>query len=115
MVYSLSPRRGVGMVIPVNKKYRIASDRNSWMVQEWSVVKGEDRWETFGWYGDLDGAVKGLMKLEVREIPDAFGVREVLTRMGEIEHEIIGSLTPYLEWCEKGRGLGEEADNITRQ
>ena len=90
------------MVIPVNEKYRIASDRNAWMVQERSVVKGEERWESLYWYAELGYAIRGLSQLQVREIPDSVGVKEIVVRMKEIEEEIKLALYPFRSTGENG-------------
>ena len=54
------------MIIPVNDRYRIASDPRQWMIQEPRTRNGETEWESKYYFGTLESAVKELRELMVR-------------------------------------------------
>ena len=54
------------MIIPINDRYRIASDPRQWMIQEPRTRNGETEWESKYYFGTLESAVKELRELMVR-------------------------------------------------
>ena len=54
------------MIIPVNDRYRIASDPRQWMIQEPRTRNGETEWESRYYFGTLESAVKELREVMVR-------------------------------------------------
>ena len=54
------------MIIPVNDRYRIASDPRQWMIQESRTRNGEAEWESRYYFGTLESAVRELREVMVR-------------------------------------------------
>ena len=54
------------MIIPINDRYRIASDPRQWMIQEPRTRNSETEWESRYYFGTLESAVKELRELMVR-------------------------------------------------
>ena len=54
------------MIIPVNDRYRIASDPRQWMIQESRTRNGEAEWESRYYFGTLESAVMELREVMVR-------------------------------------------------
>jgi len=70
-------------VIPVNKKYRIELDNNSWQVSFWHPRKkhsNEGAWEGLSWHRTLQKAGESLVqRLVVNE--DLEGIDEVINAL----------------------------------
>ncbi len=49
------------MIITINDDWRLASDPLQWTVQKRKLVKGEGRWRSLAFFGDLDRAVCELV------------------------------------------------------
>ena len=54
------------MIIPINDRYRIASDPRQWMIQEPRTRNGETEWESRYYFGTLESAVMELREVMVR-------------------------------------------------
>ena len=54
------------MIIPINDRYRIASDPRQWMIQEPRTRNSETEWESRYYFGTLESAVKELREVMVR-------------------------------------------------
>ena len=54
------------MIIPINDRYRIASDPRQWMIQEPRTRNSETEWESRYYFGTLESAVMELRELMVR-------------------------------------------------
>ena len=54
------------MIIPINDRYRIASDPRQWMIQEPRTRNSETEWESRYYFGTLESAVKELREMMVR-------------------------------------------------
>jgi hypothetical protein len=54
------------MIIPVNDRYRIASDPRQWMIQESRTRNGKTEWESRYYFGTLESAVMELREVMVR-------------------------------------------------
>ena len=65
------------MIIPVNDKYRIASDSHQWTIQKPKYRKGELVWESYLFYPTFKMAVESLGETMVRE-SDAVGIVEAI-------------------------------------
>jgi len=87
---------GVGMMIPINDRYRISSDRYQWMIQEARTRKGEKVWESKWFFGTFPAAVKGLWELMVRE-SDAQTLVDALADAEKITTTLSQALTPQFE------------------
>ena len=84
------------MIIPVNDRYRIASDPRQWMIQESRTRNGEAEWESRCYFGTLESAVKELRELMVRTsdgetlVDDLADIEKVTTTLSQ-------ALTPHSE------------------
>ena len=87
---------GVVMMIPINDRYRISSDRYQWMIQEARTRKGEKVWESKWFFGTFPAAVKGLWELMVRE-SDAQTLVDALADAEKITTTLSLALTPQFE------------------
>ena len=87
---------GVGMMIPINERYRISSDRYQWMIQEVRTRKGDKVWESKWFFGTFPAAVKGLWELMVRE-SDAQTLADALADAEKITTTLSQALTPQFE------------------
>ena len=54
------------MIIRINSDWRIRSDPYNWIIEKRRAGGAEERWNAVGYYGDLDGAVLGLVQRRVR-------------------------------------------------
>ena len=54
------------MIIPVNDRYRIASDPRQWIIQESRTRNGEAEWESRYYFVTLESAVMELREVMVR-------------------------------------------------
>ena len=55
------------MIIPVNERFRIKSDRYQWIIQRKRTRDGHEVWESQTYYPSVDGAVRSLGERMVRE------------------------------------------------
>ena len=84
------------MIIPVNDRYRIASDPRQWMIQEPRTRNSETEWESRYYFGTLESAVKELRELMVRTsdgetlVDDLAAIEKVTTTLSQ-------ALTPHSE------------------
>ena len=84
------------MIIPVNDRYRIASDPRQWMIQESRTRNGEAEWESRYYFGTLESAVKELREVMVRAsvgetlVDDLADIEKVTTTLSQ-------ALTPTIE------------------
>ena len=84
------------MIIPINDRYRIASDPRQWMIQESRTRNGEAEWESRYYFGTLESAVKELRELMVRTsdgetlVDDLAAIEKVTTTLSQ-------ALTPHSE------------------
>ena len=84
------------MIIPINDRYRIASDPRQWMIQESRTRNGEAEWESRYYFGTLESAVMELRELMVRTsdgetlVDDLADIEKVTTTLSQ-------ALTPTIE------------------
>ena len=84
------------MIIPVNDRYRIASDPRQWMIQEPRTRNGETDWESRYYFGTIKSVVNGLWELMVRTsdgetlVDDLADIEKVTTTLSQ-------ALTPHSE------------------
>ena len=81
------------MIIPVNEKYRISTDAHCWKIDKFRVSKGEERWESFKYYGSLEQAVNGLADLMIRA-SDAETLADAIRDIEAVSHTLCLALTP---------------------
>ena len=84
------------MIIPINDRYRIASDPRQWMIQEPRTRNSETEWESRYYFGTLESAVMALRELMVRTsdgetlVDDLADIEKVTTTLSQ-------ALTPTIE------------------
>ena len=83
------------MIIPINDRYRIASDPRQWMIQEPRTRNGETEWESRYYFGTLESAVKELRELMVRT-SDAQTLEDDLADIEKVTTSLSQALTPIL-------------------
>ncbi len=54
------------MIIQVDPDWRIRSDPYNWIIEARRKGGAGERWNALGYYGDLDGAVLGLVQRRIR-------------------------------------------------
>ena len=84
------------MIIPVNDRYRIASDPRQWMIQEPRTRNSETEWESRYYFGTLESAVKELRELMVRT-SDRETIADDLADIEKVTTTLSQALTPTIE------------------
>ncbi len=59
------------MIITINDDWRLASDPLQWMLQKSYQSKGEERWRSIAFFGDIDRAVVELSRRRILVLPGA--------------------------------------------
>ena len=54
------------MIIEINPEWRIRSDPYNWIIETRRKGGTKERWNAVAYYGDLDGAVLGLVQRQIR-------------------------------------------------
>ena len=88
------------MIIPINDRYRIASDPRQWMIQEPRTRNGGTEWESRYYFGTLESAVMELGELMVRR-SDAETLADALLAVNEIATTLSQALTPTIDGLSK--------------
>ena len=88
------------MIIPVNDRYRIASDPRQWMIQASRMRNGELVWEPKLYFGTIQSAVKELGELMVRT-SDAQTLADALADVEKANTTLSQALTPHSEFILK--------------
>ena len=55
------------MIIPINERYRIQSDRYQWIIAKSRFRNGKKEWQPESFYRSFDHALRSLEELMVRE------------------------------------------------
>ena len=84
------------LIIPINNKYRIASDSNQWIVQSKRTRNGLLEWEARCFYSTFRMALGSLGELMVRE-SKAETLAEALIDVENITTMLSLALTPFIE------------------
>ena len=84
------------MIIPVNDRYRIASDPRQWIIQESRTRNGEAEWESRYYFGTLESAVKELREMMVRT-SDGETLADDLADIEKVTTTLSQALTPTIE------------------
>ena len=85
------------MIIPINDRYRIASDPRQWMIQEPRTRNGETEWESRYYFGTLESAVKELREVMVRTSDGETLVGMDLADIEKVTTTLSRALTPHSE------------------
>ena len=54
------------MIIEINPEWRIRSDPYNWIIEARRKGGAKERWDAMDYYGDLDGAVLGLVQRQIQ-------------------------------------------------
>jgi hypothetical protein len=84
------------MLIPINERYRIASDSRQWMIQELRTRSGAIEWRSKSYFGTIESAVKELGELMVRT-SDAQTLVDALADVEKVTTTLSQALTPHSE------------------
>ena len=89
------------MIVPINDRYRISSDRYQWMIQEARTRKDDKVWESKWFFGTFPAAVKELGELMVRE-SKAQTLVDALAEVEKITTTLSQALTPQFQVIKEG-------------
>ena len=81
------------MIIPINDEYRISSDKDNWMIDKSSVVKGEVIWTHIKYFMHLESVVNALAELMLKT-SDAHNLTEALEVNRKVCKELTDALSP---------------------
>ena len=89
------------MIIPISKKYRIATDSLQWMLQSPRKQKGKNGkqktvWVPFAYFGSLQQCIESLGQRLVRQ-SNAETVAEAIEDIDRITTKLCQALTPQFE------------------
>ena len=84
------------MELEINNKYRIASDKYQWMIQEKRTRKGKIGWKSVSYYPSIEQAIQGLGELMAR-LSDAKTLTDALRDVQNVATQLSHALTPNLE------------------
>ena len=84
------------MLIPINERFRIASDARQWMIQEARKRNGRTVWQSKYYFGTFESAVKDLGELMVRE-SEAQTLVDALDDVEKVTTTLSQALTPHSE------------------
>lgn len=71
------------MIIPIDERWRIASDQRQWIIQEIRTRNGEIEWEPQLYFSSLPRAIKALGEMMVR-LSDAQTVADALVDIDNV-------------------------------
>ncbi len=60
------------MIIEINADWRIRSDPYNWIIEARRKGGTKERWDALGYYGDLDGAVLGLVQRRIQVLEGTY-------------------------------------------
>ena len=93
------------MIIPVNDRYRIASDPRQWIIQESRTRNGEAEWESRYYFGTLESAVMELREVMVRT-SDGETLADDLADIEKVTTTLSQALTIRIEGLEESQDQG---------
>ena len=84
------------MLIPINERYRIASDARQWMIQQARTRNGHKSWQSKWFFPTFESALRELGQLMVRT-SDADTLADALEEVDKVATTLSQALTPQLE------------------
>ena len=90
--------RGFPMIITINPDWRLASDPLQWILQKRKLVKGEERWRSLAFFGDLDRAICELARRRIRILPGVYGpeaLKPLVTSLDQLRDHIHAALASF--------------------
>ena len=91
------------MIIPVNERFRIKSDRYQWIIQRKRTRDGHEVWESQTYYPSVDGAVRSLGERMGRESKTQT-LADALLEVEKIATMLSQALTPHIEGVSDVKG-----------
>lgn len=79
------------MIINLVEGRRLSSDKHQFTLEKRRMVKGEEIWTPYAYYGTLKHAVKGIPQQLLKE-SDAKGLTEVLLVLRQTERKLLQAL-----------------------
>jgi hypothetical protein len=84
------------MIIPIDEKYRLKSDKDQWMIQKFRPTKRDpDEWTSFKYFHYPQEAVNALLHLQIRA-SDAQTLADALVDVEKLTTQLVVALTPFL-------------------
>jgi hypothetical protein len=84
------------MIIPIDEKYRLKSDKDQWMIQKFRPSKKDpDEWRSFKYFHYPQEAVNALLQLQIRA-SDAQTLADALIDVEKLTTQLVVALTPFL-------------------
>ena len=80
------------MIIPINERYRIQSDRYQWIIVKSRFRNGKKEWQPESFYRSFDHALRSLEELMVRE-SKAQTLTDALTHVDHVATTLSQALT----------------------
>ena len=80
------------MIIPINDRYRIQSDRYQWIISKSRIRKGKKEWQPESFYRSFDHALRSLGEQMVRE-SKAQTLTDALTHVDHVATTLSQALT----------------------
>ena len=84
------------MIIPINERYRVATDPCQWIIQRKRTRKGNEVWESQTYHPSVDAAVRSLGDRMVRECK-TYTLVDALKAVEIIATTLSQALRPYFE------------------
>ena len=84
------------VIIHINPDWRIRSDPYNWIIETRRKGGAKERWNAVGYYGDLDGAVLGLLQRRIRVMEGTYHA-EALTPLCRALAGMRGEISAALE------------------
>ncbi len=86
------------MIITINDDWRLASDPLQWTVQKHKLVKGEERWRSLAFFGDLDRAICELVRRRIHILPGVYGpeaLNPLVTSLNQLRDDTHAALSTF--------------------
>lgn len=90
------------MILPIDNKWRIKSDKYCWHIQRYKgiptsgILKGQEVWHSERFFTTLAGAAHGIVELELMT-GDTRTLVEALDAVQRLSARLSMALTPHIE------------------
>lgn len=83
------------MVVKINNKYQLRSDKINWILEVKTINKEKENcWNPIGYFNTPEYAVQYLADLKIRLIPDS-DINKILKKIDKIRIELKKVFEPY--------------------
>ena len=72
-------------MIKINEKIYINADSKNYILQEKMIVRGKERFESIGYYSNLEDLLCGIIKLDLRKFISRKEIDDVQILIKELE------------------------------